>query len=109
MKRAVVTFLLIFVTMGWAVAQNNPYRINDKLYDYYMECRSHIDEPIVLNMLDTLNHRAAAVGDVKAQCMAHTARVDYYYAIKNIEWSDNSGWVDKLPENEEYLKYQYLI
>lgn len=85
MKRAVVTFLLIFVTMGWAVAQNNPYRINDKLYDYYMECRSHIDEPIVLNMLDTLNHRAAAVGDVKAQCMAHTARVDYYYAIKNIE------------------------
>ena len=79
--------LLLFSTLFYqpAEAQNNPYKIDDKLYAYYQKCSSYINKPVVLAMADTLFESAAQTKDDKAQCLALHLKVDYYYYADSLE------------------------
>ena len=65
-------------------AQNNPFMIDDELYNRYMDCQKLLKEKRVLAMADTLFHLAARKGDLKAQCLALHVECDHYYSAENI-------------------------
>lgn len=78
--------LLLFTLFNQlAGAQNNPYKIDDKLYAYYQKCSSLANKPVVLTMADTLYESAAQTIDKKAQCLALHLKVDYYYYADSLE------------------------
>ncbi|WP_167332528.1 ATP-binding protein [Bacteroides timonensis] len=83
-KRVYILFLI-----GWTMslslqAQNNPFKIDDKLYADYQRCNKVLKEKVVLAMADSLFHKAARKGDVKAQCLAWHVKCDHYYYIEDI-------------------------
>ena len=65
--------------------QNNPYKIDDELYNYYDKCIRNVTSPVVLKMSDTLFNMAKSKGDVKAQCLALNARGEHFYYINDIK------------------------
>ncbi len=79
--------VLLFSTLFYqpAEAQNNPYKIDDKLYAYYQKCSSYVNKPVVLAMADTLFESATQTKDDKAQCLALHLKVDYYYYADSLE------------------------
>ena len=82
------TYCLLFI-MGWALGlplkgQNNPFKIDDELYAYYMHCNRMLKEERVLAMSDTLFRRAGQKKDIKAQCLALHIKCDHYYFVENI-------------------------
>jgi signal transduction histidine kinase len=73
-------FILLLWGCGLAVyAQHNPYKIDDSLYAYYKQMVRLKTDSICLKMVDTLYERAFALGDAKAQCLAYTIPVNYYF------------------------------
>lgn len=82
MKRHLFLLFLILCSLSLGYAQNNPYRINDDMYAYYQQCRENLTKKVCLAMCDTLFQMAGRIGDVKAQCLAATLRVDHYFYIK---------------------------
>lgn len=60
-------------------AQNNPFKINDKLYSYYQRCSRVRNDKKVFAMADTMFNMAKRAGDVKAQCLAKNLKGEYYY------------------------------
>lgn len=82
-----------FVYIIWAIgfmssltlqAQNNPFKIDDELYNRYMGCQKVLKEERVLAMADSLFQLAVRKGDVKAQCLAIQVECDHYYSTDNI-------------------------
>ena len=83
-KRVYILFLI-----GWTMslslqAQNNPFKIDDELYADYQRCNKVLKEKVVLAMADSLFHKAARKGDVKAQCLALHLKSDHYYYVEDI-------------------------
>lgn len=81
--------ILLFTIIGMGLglnlqAQNNPFKIDDELYVDYQRCNKVLKEKVVLTMADSLFHKAARKGDVKAQCLALHLKNDHYYYIENI-------------------------
>lgn len=68
-----------------AMAQNNPYRINDKLYPYFVKINSMLRSEASLRMADTLFQRASSLHDVKAQCLALSMKNFHYYYQSNLD------------------------
>jgi len=68
-----------------AVAQNNPYKINDELYAYLSKCMKVIKQEKVLTMSDTLFNMSKKKRDLKAQCLALNLKGEYYYYNNNIK------------------------
>ena len=64
-----------------AYAQNNPYKISDSLYPLYRDAHRNRHLPQGLNLADRLYRDAERIGDGKAQCLALTIPVYYYYDI----------------------------
>lgn len=87
MNRLLGLLLFLFSTFfnQLAEAQNNPYKIDDKLYAYYQKCSSLVNKPVVLTMADTLFKSAAQTKDEKTQCLALHLKVDYYYYADSLE------------------------
>ena len=85
-KRNILLLMVMCIALiGLLVrAQNNPFKIDDELYVYYMDCQKVLKEKRVLAMADTLFHLAARKGDVKAQCLALHVECDYYYYTEDI-------------------------
>ncbi len=85
-KRYYITFVILLCLVNTIIlAQNNPLKINDKLYDYYDKCRRKNKEAVSLKMADTLFVEAEKIHDVKAQCVAYYIRGSYYYFSNDIE------------------------
>lgn len=87
MNRLLGLLLFLFSILFYqlAKAQNNPYKIDDKLYAYYQKCSSYVNNPVVLTMADTLFKNAAHTKDEKTQCLALHLKVDYYYYADSLE------------------------
>ena len=64
-------------------AQNNPYKIRDELYGYYVATNNLISEKRGLLMADTLFRKAKVLGDVKAQCIALYLKTRYYHYMRD--------------------------
>ncbi|MGL5271890.1 MAG: histidine kinase dimerization/phospho-acceptor domain-containing protein, partial [Phocaeicola sp.] len=89
-------------------SQNNIYQINDKVFEYYDECFKLIHDPKVLLMTDTLFNKAAAVNDVKAQCMALYLKSDYYYYAKDtLRLRESIGNMRPFIIKTPYLQYYF--
>lgn len=78
--------LLVCCGMSLLVnAQNNPYKINDKLYGMYVRAYGLRRNPSSLPVADSLYSRAVAIGDKKAQCLALTIPFLYnFYNAKTV-------------------------
>lgn len=62
-----------------ALSQNNPFKIDDRLYPLYM----HASSTRSIAAADTLFREAAKLGDKKAQCLTLVVPVRYYYEHSN--------------------------
>jgi len=65
-------------------AQNNVFKINDKLFEYYQKCKDAVHYRKVLSMADTLFLRSGRMHDTKAQCLALYLKGSYYYQANDI-------------------------
>ena len=61
------------------VAQNNPYKISDKLYGMYTRAFSQRKFHSCLAVADSLYNKAVALNDKKAQCLALNVKFMYYF------------------------------
>ncbi len=90
------------------VAQNNSYKINDELYNYYIEAFKERYTDAGLEMSKTMYNRAAAIGDRKAQCIALTIPIQYYYHnIKGREFEKALYRIQKEAQHYGYMQYYY--
>lgn len=102
--------LLVCLCMSLLVnAQNNPYKINDKLYGLYARAYSLRRSPSSLPVADSLYNKAVAIGDKKAQCLALTIPFLYnYYNGKTL--ADLEPSLKRLQDKAlqtGYLQYYY--
>ena len=66
-----VMLLLTFLSLSCPLqAQNNPYKINDKLFGLYTNAYKYRNSPRGLAMADSLYSQAVVLNDRKAQCLA---------------------------------------
>jgi signal transduction histidine kinase len=83
-KNSFLLLILILYATPKVVAQNNPYKINDKAYNYLLKCYKTKEEHKALSIADTMFYVSGKVRDVKAQCMALMVKCDYYYKREDI-------------------------
>ncbi len=77
LRRALV--LVAWLAVAYcAMAQNNPYKINDSLYPLYREAHLNRTSKQGLDLANQLYAKAAAIKDYKAQCLALTVPMLYY-------------------------------
>ena len=62
-----------------ANAQNNPYKIKDELYNMYVEAYAARTTAKGLQLSARIYNRAVLLDDRKAQCLAYTLPMSYYY------------------------------
>ena len=101
---------MIFFPCFYISAQNNPYKIKDNLYEYFIRCQQLIKEKKVLAMTDTLLYKSKKENDVKAQCLALTLKGDYYYY--NNDLANLRIWKNKLgnfAKKTPYVQYVFGI
>ena len=83
--------MLIFLGMAFSVsAQNNPQKINDKLYPLYIKAQP---------LADSLRQAAIAIGDRYGECFALQVKFLYeYYKPNNFRHFDQSlqAYMDKV-------------
>ena len=85
MKNKILLFVISAVVAHLSLkAQDNPFKIDNELYDRYMRCQKMMKEKKVLAMADTLFLLAEKKGDIKAQCLAWHLKCDHYYYTENI-------------------------
>ena len=76
---AMTTILFLPIS---AKAQNNVFKINDKLYKVYTKVHKDLRKKSSLKTLDSLFVAAKRIGDVKAQCIFACGKVDYFLLIE---------------------------
>lgn len=60
-------------------AQNNPYKIDNSLYSLYIEATKFRQTARGLELADRMYSEAVRLGDRKAQCLALSVRMFYFY------------------------------
>ena len=102
-----------FLTLGavCAFAQNNPYKISDSLYEYYVRAQKLRSEPVCMAVGDTMYNEAVKMGDLKAQCIAMTIPVAYYSSSKDISRmvtaAEQLRSISRLNGYPQYVYYSY--
>ena len=69
---------IMLLLPGRAVAQNNPYKIDDSLFAMYMRALRSTKDAKCIAIADSMFNRAGEMHDAKAQCMALAVTVIYY-------------------------------
>ena len=110
MKRYTNILILLLLTGLFipAGAQNNPYKIDDSLYPFFQRATKSRTYPQGLLIADTLYAEATKKKDKKAQCLALTIPVSFYYSSGNYEKLEQAA--TKLKEEarkNNYLQYYY--
>lgn len=73
---------LMFISTS-AKAQNNPYKINDDLYNIYVKAYDGRTTKAGVDLSEKMYSKAVAVGDKKAQCLALVVPMLYAYNKKD--------------------------
>lgn len=90
-------------------AQDNPYKIKNSLYTIYEKATKYRNYQIGLAMADTLYACSIRENDKKAQCLALTIPVIYYFNKQQMAELEKA--VDRLQEisrKNNYLQYYYF-
>lgn len=83
LRRQLILLAVAIAVVCPALAQKNPFGINDKLYNMYIEAYRISTKPQSLDMARDMYSQALQLGDKKAQCMALTLPVNYWYYQRN--------------------------
>jgi len=79
------SILLLLLSSIGVAAQNNPYSIDDQIYQYYIKAESLKSSPECLAYVDTALTIARRIGDKKAECVVECIPISYYMRIKDAE------------------------
>lgn len=103
--------MLIFLGMAFSVnAQNNPQKINDKLYPLYIKAYNMRKQAASQPLADSLRQAAIAIGDRYGECFALQVKFLYeYYKPNNFRRFDQSlqVYMDKVQFYEMDRFYFY--
>jgi len=105
--------VLLLLLMGGSPAcrlqaQNNPYKIDDRLYPIFMRADRQSKTPQGLDTADSLRLEARRLDDKKAECLAYTIPVKYY--MEKSDYPQLEKAVKALMEisrANDYLQYYY--
>ncbi len=107
--RIIVLLFLVIISVP-VEAQNNPYKIDDFLFPIYQRATKYRTRPQGLLIADTLYSEAVEKHDKKAQCLALTIPVLYYYTTradyKVLEQATNK--LKEVSRKNDYLQYYYF-
>ena len=109
-----LTYLSIFVLCTCFLsniechAQNNPFKINDRLYSYFLKLDANIQSDDALKMADTLFNMAKEENDLKTQCIALYTKARHYHTVRDMDneikvFHQVSPFIRKTP----YLQYYF--
>lgn len=105
--------MLIFLGMVFSVsAQNNPQKINDKLYPLYIKAYNMRKQAASQPLADSLRQAAIAIGDRYGECFALQVKFLYeYYKPNNFSRFDQSlqAYMDKVQSYGMNRFYFYAV
>lgn len=92
-----------------AVAQtNNKFGIKDETYSYYQKCLKNLNDPDVLQMIDTLYQMSVKDSDERMQVVCYSTRMDYYYHKEIVDsMLANSMRTRKFAREKNLPRYYY--
>lgn len=94
MKRlhTVITLLLLFAVTTCAVLSareapdgNNPWKINDECYKYFVKARQHMGDSLILVYGDSMRLKALEVGDNKAYVISLLQPLTHYTDLYDLD------------------------
>lgn len=92
-----------------AKAQDNPYKINNSLYPYFERATKHRTAPLGLQIADTLYVKAIQENDKKAQCLALTIPVIYYFNKRDTDKLEETiVRLQEVSRKNNFLQYYYF-
>lgn len=104
--------LLMFLLLSGHLqvgAQNNPFKIDDTLYPIYQRATKNRINPKGVLIADTLYAESLKKGDKKAQCLALTIPVLYYFNSNQFEEMERAiENVKRVSRENDYLQYYYF-
>lgn len=90
-------------------AQSNPYKIDDSLYPIYQKATKYRIYPQGLLLADTLYAEAIKINDKKAECLALTIPVIYYFNQYDKDELDRAAKkLMDISRKNNYLQYYYF-
>lgn len=104
----ILAILILLMSGVSAFAQNNPYKIDDRIYPLYVRAMNHRSQPIAVNYADSIVELAKKYNDLKAEVLAYTIPLSYSVQSKNIE--ETHKWAEVLrakARENDYLQYYY--
>ena len=100
---AIVSLLQIPVS-----AQNNPYKIDDEVYEYYNLASTHRTDSVCLAYVDTAKFIAINKSDDKGWCVASCAALQYYFSGRDLEaLSAEAEKLRTFAKKSGYMQYYY--
>lgn len=92
-----------------AFAQNNKYKINDKLYGLYVEAEKKQNTEEGLRLAKEMEKKAIELKDKKAQCLAHVIPVNYYQQKNDQEkFEKAANDLMAISRKNDFLQYYYF-
>lgn len=108
-----ISVVLIFLGMVCSVcAQNNPQKINDKLYPLYVKAYNMRKDAASLPLADSLYQTSIAIGDRYGECFALQVKfLHEYYKPNNFSRFDQSlqAYMDKVQSYGMNRFYYYAV
>ncbi|WP_195475881.1 ATP-binding protein [Bacteroides finegoldii] len=107
-----IAICLVLAFMGYSIpieAQDNPYKIANSLYPLYEKATKYRSTPRGLQIADTLYAEAIKIDDKKAQCLALTIPVIYYFNKKDTKQLEKCvARLQEVSRKNNYLQYYYF-
>ena len=107
-----ISICLLFTFIGSLLptkAQDNPYKIDHSLYLLYEEATKHRNNATGLEIADTIYTKAIRINDKKAQCLALTIPVIYYFNNGKTELLEKAiSRLQEISRKNNYLQYYYF-
>lgn len=109
----VILALLLFAAEFSALGQNNPYKIDDGVYQYYVRAQKVRASKECLAVGDSMYAEAVRIGDLKGQCLAKTIPVSYYSSLRDssklIKTAAELREISRTNGFTQYVYYGYSI
>lgn len=106
--RLSLTVCLALIVGTLAYAQNNPYKIDDRLYKIYKNASENKINKTGLVLADSLFREAKIIGDKKAQCLAKVIYVQYYFDKHDVKRMEEAMTdLQKISKRHGYEQYSY--
>lgn len=105
-KNIIIAILLLFANV--AIAQNNVYKIDDRLYPLFVKADSARYTKEGVRLANELYSKAIKLGDKKAQCLAYTVIVHYTHDNNPKSLKKEVDKLMAISRKNGYLQYYYF-